>query len=118
MRISNSARVPAKSTNSTPRIKSFCTSPPIGINWASNFVKRHSEIQTRYNRQISYKRAKQENPNIIISWLDTVQAAIQEYGIHEDDIWNFDETSFAMGLCSTSKVITLVECSERPRTVI
>jgi hypothetical protein len=28
------------------------------------------------------------------------------------------ETGFAMGLCSTSKVITAVGCSERPRTVI
>ncbi|ODM19019.1 hypothetical protein SI65_05636 [Aspergillus cristatus] len=30
--------------------------------------------------------------------------AIQEHGIHEDDIWNFDETGFAMGLCTTSKI--------------
>ncbi|EYE90012.1 uncharacterized protein EURHEDRAFT_417877, partial [Aspergillus ruber CBS 135680] len=25
------------------------------------------------------------------------------HGIHEDDIWNFDETGFAMGLCTTSR---------------
>jgi hypothetical protein len=47
-----------------------------------------------------------------------VHATIQEHGIHEDDIWNFDETGFAMGLCSTAKVITTVERSERPRSVI
>ena len=50
--------------------------------------------------------------------MHTVYEAIQEHGIHEDDIWNFDETGFAMGLCTTSKVITAVECSERPHTVI
>ena len=55
---------------------------------------------------------------MIKQWLDTVLKAIQEHGIHEDDIWNFDETSFAMGLCTTSKVITTAERSERPRTVI
>lgn len=44
--------------------------------------------------------------------------SIQEHGIHKDDIWNFDETGFAMGLCLTSKVITAAEHSERPRTVI
>jgi hypothetical protein len=47
-----------------------------------------------------------------------VHATIQEHGIHEDDIWNFDETGFVMGLCSTAKVITAVERSEQPRRVI
>ncbi|XP_077660230.1 uncharacterized protein AFUA_2G03570 [Aspergillus fumigatus Af293] len=63
-------------------------------------------------------RAKQEDPKVIRQWFETVRKAIQEHGIHEDDIWNFDETGFAMGLCITSKVITAVERSERPRTVI
>jgi len=44
--------------------------------------------------------------------------AIQEHGIHEDDIWYFDEIGFAMGLCTASGVITAVECSERQCTVI
>ena len=75
-------------------------------------------MHTRYNRHISYQRAKQEDPQIIKQWLDTVFETIQKHGIHEDDIWNFDETGFAMGLCTTSKVITAAERSERPRTVI
>ena len=90
----------------------------LGINWASTFIKCHSEVRTRYNRRISYQRAKQEDPRIIKQWLDTVFETIQKHGIHEDDIWNFDETGFAMGLCTTSKVVTAAECSERPRTVI
>lgn len=90
----------------------------LGINWAYKFIKRNPELRTRYNRRISYQRAKQEDPKVIKQWFETVCAAIQEHGIHDDDIWNFDETGFAMGLCTTSKVITAVERSERPRTVI
>ena len=90
----------------------------LGLNWASKFVKRHPALRTRYNRRISYQRAKQEDPKIIKQWFETVHATIQEHGIHEDDIWNLDETGFAMGLCTTSKVITATERSERPRTVI
>jgi hypothetical protein len=90
----------------------------IGINWAYNFVKRRPTLRTRYNRRISYQRAKQEDPKVIKPWFETVREAILEHGIHEDDIWNFDETGFAMGLCSTSKVITAVDRSERPRKVI
>lgn len=90
----------------------------LGVNWAYSFTKRRPEIRSRYNRRITYQRAKQEDPKVIRQWFETVCKAIQEHGIHEDDIWNFDETGFAMGLCTTSKVITAVERSERPRRVI
>ena len=98
-----------------------CTQDPtttIGVNWASTFIKRHPALRTQYNWRITYQRAKQEDPKVIKPWFMTVHKAIQEHGIHEDDIWNFDETGFAMGLCSTSKVITAVERSERPQRVI
>jgi hypothetical protein len=90
----------------------------LGINWSYSFTKRRPELRSRYNRKITYVRAKQEDPKVIRPWFETVHAAIQEHGIHQDDIWNFDETGFAMGLCTTSKVITAVERSERPRRVI
>ena len=90
----------------------------LDANWTSKFVKHHPALRTRYNQRITYQRAKQEDPRVIKQWFETVHAAIQEHGIHEDDIWNFDETGFAMGLCTTFKVITAVECNERPCTVI
>jgi hypothetical protein len=35
-----------------------------------------------------------------------MQAAISTYSIANKDIYNFDETGFAMGLVATTKVIT------------
>lgn len=58
----------------------------VGVNWAYNFVKRHPALRTRYNRRISYQRAKQEDLEVIKQWFITVREAIQEYSIHEDDI--------------------------------
>jgi hypothetical protein len=40
-----------------------------------------------------------------------VHATIQEYGIHEDDIWNFDETGFAMGL-SRLRLLGKLKCKK------
>jgi hypothetical protein len=40
----------------------------LGVNWAYKFVKHHPELCTRYNRRISYQRARQEDPNIIKQW--------------------------------------------------
>jgi hypothetical protein len=81
----------------------------LGINRPYRFITRHPEIRTRYTRRITYQRAKQEDQKVIKPWFETVQATIQEHDIYEDNIWNFDETGFAMGLCSSSKVITAVK---------
>ena len=35
-------------------------SSTIGVNWAYNFVQRHPELRTRYNRRITHQRAKQD----------------------------------------------------------
>src|ERR1700704_5370978 len=83
----------------------------VGINWPSTFIKRRPELRIRYNRRITYQRAKMEDPKIIREWFQRVQQSIIQYGIHQDDIWNFDETGFAMGLCSTAKVITSADHS-------
>jgi hypothetical protein len=58
----------------------------LGINWPYSFTKRRPELRTRYNRRISYQRAKQEDPKVIKQWFKTVCEVIQEHGIYKDDI--------------------------------
>jgi hypothetical protein len=41
---------------------------------------------------------------------------IAKYGVTEEDIFNFDETSFQMGVISTSKVIITLDRKVRLRT--
>ena len=38
---------------------------PVGPRWASNFVKRHKELCTRFTRRYDYKRALCEDPKLI-----------------------------------------------------
>src|ERR1700704_1643084 len=47
--------------------------------------------------------------SIIEPWFDLVRRTIDENGIQTEDIYNFDETGFAMGLITTAKVITRAE---------
>jgi len=81
-------------------------SPSVGQNWVTKFVKRHSDLSTRFSRRYDYQRAKTEDPKTISEWFSLVQKTIISYGIDPDDIYNFDETGFAMGLIATAKVIT------------
>jgi hypothetical protein len=81
----------------------------IGKNWVSNYVKRHPELDTRFSSRYNYNRAKCEDPKLIMQWFELVQKTICDYGINSDDIYNFDETGFAMGMTATAKVITRAE---------
>jgi hypothetical protein len=50
-----------------------------------------------------------EDLKVIQLWFDLVQNTMLQYGITPTDIYNFDETGFAMGLTATVKVITRAE---------
>ena len=90
---------------------------PVGKHWARNFVKRHEELDTRFFRKYDYQRAKCEDPTIIYNWFMLVRNTIAKYGIHSDDIYNFDETGFQMGMITSAMVVTGSEKREKPKSV-
>ncbi|SCO92444.1 related to transposase [Fusarium oxysporum] len=90
---------------------------PVGKRWASNFVKRHKELKTRFFRKYDYQRAKCEDPTIIRNWFRLVENTIAKYGIRSDDIYNFDETGFMMGMIASGMVVTGAERRGRPKSV-
>jgi hypothetical protein len=89
-------------------LKARGSTPPItvGEKWVENFVKRHPDLSTRFSRSYDYRRAQCEDEKAISTWFNFVKATIEKYGILGDDIYNFDETGFALGLTATAKVIT------------
>ncbi|EED15968.1 conserved hypothetical protein [Talaromyces stipitatus ATCC 10500] len=87
----------------------------VGENWVTNLIKRRPEIESKFSRKYNYERAKCEDPKIIQGHFDRVRDMISEYGILPEDIYNFDETGFAMGLCATAKVITGSDRYARPK---
>jgi len=84
------------------------SSKSIGKNWIYKFLSHHPELDTRLARSYDAQRAKNEDPKIITEWFQRVQQTREEYGILDEDTYNFDETGFAMGLINlgSSKVVT------------
>jgi hypothetical protein len=81
----------------------------VGKNWVSSkFLKQHPELDSRLARSYDMQRAKNEDPKIISEWFRRVQQTRAQYGILDDDTYNFDETGFAMGIAQSgaSKVVT------------
>jgi len=80
--------------------------PPVGKRWAYNFVKRQPDLQTRFTRKYDYQRAKCEDPKIISEWFALVHNFKVKYGILNDDIYNFNEISFIIGIIMVIMVVT------------
>ncbi|KAF5255628.1 hypothetical protein FOXYS1_13950, partial [Fusarium oxysporum] len=91
--------------------------PPVGKRWASNFVKRHKDLKTHFFRKYDYQRAKCEDPIIIRNWFRLIANVIAKYGIRPNEIYNFDETGFMMGVIASGMVITGAERRGRPKSV-
>jgi hypothetical protein len=67
---------------------------PVGKHWAERFVTRSAELKMTFNRAKDRQRILQEDPEIIGAWFTLVEDTKAKYGVHDDDVHNFDETGF------------------------
>jgi hypothetical protein len=83
------------------------TKPPtIGSHWLQRFLRRHPEYLVRRQRAIDIERKKCLDRQVAREWFDSYQETIAQYGITTDDIWNFDETGFNIGVGRDQWIIT------------
>lgn len=83
--------------------------PPVGKNWVYRFIQRTPALKMTRSRPYDYQRALCENPDALKKWFGVVAAQKAKYGIHEDDIYNFDETGFMMGKIQPVMIVTGTE---------
>ena len=50
------------------RLRTARDASRVGPRWANNFVDRHSELTTRFRRQIDYQRAQCKDPDMVNAW--------------------------------------------------
>jgi len=97
------------------RVRGTDTRPlTVGRNWATKFIKRRFDLTSKYLRKYDYRRALCEDPEVIAGWFRLVANVKAKYGIADEDVYNFDETGFQMGVISTAKVVTGSERRGKP----
>ena len=94
--------------------KSRSTTTTVGDKWVYNFVKHHDSLKSWFSQHYNYQHAKYEDPKTIREWFDSLQVTIIQHGIAPEDIYNFDEIGYAMGLVATAKVVTRAEMTGQP----
>ena len=90
---------------------------PVGKKWAGRLVTRSDELKMAFNRAKDRQRILQEDPEVIGAWFKLVKETKAAYGIHEEDVHNFDETGFQMGVIGSMKVVTGSERRNRPELI-
>jgi hypothetical protein len=89
----------------------------VGKHWVERFIKRRTELKTRFNRVYDFERALNEDPALISKWFELFKSTKDEYGIVDEDVWNFDETGFMMGIIHPHMVVTKAERIGRAKSV-
>lgn len=90
------------------------TQPPekVGVNWLTRYLNRNDVLLSKVAKPLDYVRAKGESPEDFEKWFKSVKTTIDDLGIVQDDVYNFDETGFAMGALAATKVITASEARD------
>jgi 4-hydroxybenzoate polyprenyltransferase len=70
---------------------------PLGQQWIYAFKKRHPELTTAAGAPLESKRVNGATPDILKTYFDRLRALIDRKRIKEENIWNVDESGFAMG---------------------
>jgi hypothetical protein len=90
---------------------------PVGKHWAERFVTHSDQLKMVFNRAKDRQRILQEDPEIISAWFKLVEDTKAKYGVHNDDVHNFDETGFQMGIIALMKVVTGAGRRARPELI-
>jgi hypothetical protein len=87
----------------TPQTSRNCTK--IGPAFAKRWVKHHPEYIYKKQKPLSAARNHVRRADVI-EHFKKLEAAIQQWGIAPEDIANYDETGFSVGVSGTQWVVT------------
>lgn len=80
--------------------------PKTGDHWLKRFLKRHPEYYIRRRKALDVERATALDKSVVQRWFKDYERVIAEHGICQQDIYNFDETGFQIGVGKDQFIIT------------
>jgi hypothetical protein len=88
--------------------------PTVGPKWLHRWLQRHPQYKKRWFRAIELDRKHAEDRQLLRQWFKELEDVILKYGITPEDIQNFDETGFQIGIGKDQWVITRDIKTEKP----
>jgi hypothetical protein len=66
--------------------------------WFPRWISRHPEYKKKRAKAAELERKRAEDREAAEDWFRRLGSLIRRYGIVDEDIWNFDETGFRIGI--------------------
>ncbi|KAI1007726.1 hypothetical protein K3495_g498 [Podosphaera aphanis] len=79
---------------------------PLGKIWVLHFLKRNPRVASMVSRKIEAVRAKAADPQQLRGFIEKFEHTRKRLNVATEDIYNMDETGFALGVCTNTIVIT------------
>jgi hypothetical protein len=79
--------------------------PPIGEEWVDRFIQRHPSLKIEFARRIDASRMRETTADVILRWLNRFRKIVDEYQVDPRNIYNMDESVFAIGSTQAACVI-------------
>jgi len=86
---------------------------PIGDRWTQRFLERHAHLKTAIAHSIELARVTEASPEVIERWFNVLFRTIDELGILLKNIYNCDETGFALGKGKAMQVVIDTEVGQK-----
>jgi len=87
--------------------------PKIGKEWVQQFLRRHPELAGVTPQSIDATRVKDMSYEHLQQWFHDLEEVIAEYNIKSENIYNMDETGFAIEEKQSGRCIINAQIHER-----
>ena len=78
-------------------------------------MKRHPELQIETQQSLDVQRQIAQDPETIEAFFDKYEATGAQYGVLNEDTWNFDETGFLIGYGRSQKVLAKTKNTKKEK---
>ena len=82
------------------------SAPIVGHNWSKRFLERHPELHKVKQKPLELERKLAHDPVVLKNWFERFLQLRERYSIQDEDIWNFDETGFQIGVGKSQWIVT------------
>ena len=68
-----------------------------GKDWVARFMSRHPQLESARRKCIEAARIKDVSVERLTKWFEDLQSVIEEHNIEPGNLYNMDESGFAIG---------------------
>ena len=84
---------------------------PFGKDWVARFMSRYPQLASVRRKLIEAARIKDVSVERLTKWFEDLQSVINEYDIKQGNLYNMDESGFAIGdIEASQRIINATIC--------